>query len=80
MDTSRLYKESVERGVALMNLKARMRNKTFWVAFMSALVLLAQQMGLKIFPENIMDIVNTILLICSLLGIVIDPTTSGISD
>ena len=35
-----------------MNIKLRMKNKEFWVALVSALMLLAQQLGLKIFPEN----------------------------
>lgn len=63
-----------------MNWKQRFRNKTFLIALISALVLLAQQLGLNIFPENIMDIANTVLYILTLLGIVLDPTTDGITD
>ena len=63
-----------------MDLKARMKNKAFWVALVSALVLLAQQLGLNIFPPNIMDITNTILLICTILGVFVDPSTEGILD
>ncbi len=50
-----------------MDWKARFKNKTFWVALASAIVLLTQQLGLEIFPENIMDIVNTVLMIYRLL-------------
>ena len=63
-----------------MDLKARMKNKAFWVALVSALVLLAQQLGLNIFPPNIMDITNTVLLICTILGVFVDPSTEGILD
>lgn len=63
-----------------MNWKARLRNKTFWVALISAIVLLTQQLGLNIFPENIGEITNTLLLIFTILGVIVDPTTSGISD
>lgn len=58
----------------------RLTNKTFWVALASAIVLLAQQLGLDIFPDNVLDIVNTVLLIMTILGVVIDPTTEGVWD
>lgn len=63
-----------------MNWSTRLRNKTFWVALISAIVLLTQQLGLNIFPDNIGEITNTVLLIFTILGVVIDPTTSGIKD
>ena len=63
-----------------MNWKSRIRNKTFWVALTSAIVLLTQQLGLNFFPENIGEIMNTVLLIFTILGVIVDPTTSGISD
>lgn len=63
-----------------MDWKARFKNKTFWVALASAIVLLTQQLGLEIFPENIMDIVNTALMILVILGVIIDPSTQGLLD
>ena len=63
-----------------MDWKSRLRNKTFWVSLTAALVLLAQQRGLDIFPENISDIVNTILLIATIQGVIIAPSTDGIKD
>ena len=63
-----------------MDWKTRFKNKTFWVALASAIVLLTQQLGLEIFPENIMDIVNTVLMIFVILGVVVNPTTDGITD
>lgn len=63
-----------------INWKQRLTNKTFWVAIVSAIVLLTQQLGFNIFPENWANILNTILTIFILLGIIVDPSTSGMSD
>lgn len=63
-----------------MNWRDRFKNKTFWVALMSAIVVLTQQLGLDIFPDNIMEIVNTVLMILVILGVVVNPTTEGITD
>lgn len=63
-----------------MNWNARFRNKTFWVALSSAIILLFQQIGWNIFPTNIGEIVNTILTIFVILGVIVDPTTSGVTD
>lgn len=64
----------------MINWNARLKNKSFWVAIVSALVLLSQQLGFNIFPSNWSDILNTILTIFILLGIVVDTSTEGISD
>lgn len=63
-----------------MDWKARFRNKTFWLALISAIVLLTQQLGLEVFPDNVMDIANTALMILVILGVIIDPTTQGFLD
>ena len=63
-----------------INLKSRLTNKGFWVALVSAMVLISQQLGLNIFPSNWADILNSILGVLAILGIIIDPTTAGISD
>ena len=63
--------------------KARLTNKTWWVSIISALVLLSQQLGLDLsqyIPENYVDIINTVFLILTLLGITVDTSTEGISD
>lgn len=67
----------------LINLESRMKNKTFWIALLGAIVLLAQQCGIdasKFVPKNYVDIINTIFVILTILGIVVDPSTPGISD
>ena len=64
-----------------IDFKKRFSNKTFLVSFVAVLVLLAQQLGLgQYLPENLMDIVNSVLTILCMLGIVIDPTTNGVTD
>ncbi|MTV85784.1 phage holin, partial [Streptococcus pneumoniae] len=42
-------------------------------------ILLAQQLGFKL-PDNISDVANTALTLLVLIGVVSDPTTSGVSD
>lgn len=64
----------------MIDWKSRLRNKTFWVSLMSAVVLLTQQLGVDIFPDNISEIVNTVLGIATILGIIVDPSTTGITD
>ena len=66
-----------------IDFKARLTNKTWWVSIISALVLLSQQLGLDLsqyIPQNYVDIINTVFLILTLLGITVDTSTEGISD
>lgn len=64
-----------------IDFKKRFTNKTFIVSFVSTIILLLQQLGLGDYlPNNIMEIINTILLLLVMLGVVIDPSTSGITD
>jgi len=63
-----------------IDLKARLKNKAFWVAMASAIAMLAQQLGLNIIPSNYTEIVNTVLIILTMAGIVVDTSTPGISD
>ncbi|NOW07873.1 phage holin [Clostridium beijerinckii] len=64
-----------------LDLKSRFRNKAFILAMVGAIVLLIQQLGFKdIIPSNYADIVNSILTILTMLGIVVDTSTTGISD
>ena len=66
-----------------IDFKKRLTNKTWWVSIISALVLLSQQLGLDLsqyIPQNYVDIINTVFLILTLLGITVDTSTDGISD
>lgn len=62
-----------------INWKLRFKNKATLAAIIATAILLAQQLGLKL-PDNINDVANTALTLLVLLGIVNDPTTTGLSD
>ena len=62
-----------------INWKLRFKNKATLLAIAGTLILLAQQLGLKL-PDNIEDVVNTVLTLLVLLGVVNDPTTAGVGD
>lgn len=64
----------------MINWENRFRNKSFIVTFVCAIVLLVQQLGLNIVPDNYVDILNTVLTILAMLGIVVDPSTPGMTD
>ncbi|MBT0932866.1 phage holin [Streptococcus lutetiensis] len=63
----------------MINWKLRFKNKATLIAIASTVILLAQQLGLKL-PDNIEDVVNTVLTLLVLLGVVNDPTTAGFKD
>ena len=63
----------------MINWKLRFKNKATLIAIASTMILLAQQLGLKL-PDNIEDVVNTVLTLLVLLGVVNDPTTAGLKD
>lgn len=63
----------------MINWKLRFKNKATLLAIAGTLILLAQQLGFKL-PDNIEDVVNTVLTLFVLLGVVNDPTTAGLKD
>ena len=63
----------------MINWKLRLQNKATLIALLGAIFLMAQQFGLDI-PQNIQNGVNTFVYILVLLGVVNDPTTSGLTD
>ena len=62
-----------------LDIKARLRNKYFWVSMLSLVVLLLDQLGIKL-PIDINEIGGTILSMAVLLGIIVDNGTEGFSD
>ncbi|MDR3594441.1 phage holin [Clostridium sp.] len=62
-----------------IDLKARLKNKAFWVSMASAIALLVQQLGLQL-PSDYSPVVNAILTILTMSGIIVDTSTPGISD
>ena len=62
-----------------IDIKARLKNKYFWVSMLSLVVLLLDQLGIKL-PVDINEIGGTILSMAVLLGIVVDNGSEGFSD
>ena len=71
-----------------INWTVRIKNKAFWVTIIPAVLLLVQQIcamfGVELniagVSNQLVSIVGTVFGILSLIGIVNDPTTSGMSD
>lgn len=71
-----------------INWKVRVKNKTFWITLIPAILLLLQQVlaifGVAIdiseFQSQILAVVGTVFMILSIIGVVNDPTTPGTND
>ena len=71
-----------------INWKVRIKNKNFWLTFIPAMLLLAQvvasvfgyTLDLGEIGNKLIAVVNAVFVILSMLGIVTDPTTKGVSD
>ena len=71
-----------------INWKVRIKNKNFWIALIPALLLLIQvvasvfgfTLDLGELGNKLLAVVNAAFAVLSILGIVTDPTTKGISD
>lgn len=72
----------------MLNWKVRIKNKAFWLALVPALLLLIQAgaavVGVTIdlgeLGNRLLSLVNTAFVLLSLLGVINDPTTQGLSD
>lgn len=62
-----------------IDLKARLRNKYFWISMLSLIVLLLNQLGVQL-PVDINEIGGTLLSMAVLLGIIVDNGSQGFSD
>ena len=71
-----------------INFKARVKNKAFWISFMPAVRLLIQVVAsvfgftidLGDLGQKLLAVVNALFAVLALLGVVVDPTTDGITD
>ena len=71
-----------------LNMKCRWKNKTFWLALIPACLLLVQTVAavfgysfdFDALQGRLLDVVNVVFLLLSILGIVVDPTTAGVGD
>ena len=72
----------------MINWTVRFKNKQFWMSFVPAVLLLIQvvaavfgfELDLGELGTKLLDVVNALFAVLALLGIVTDPTTSGVSD
>ena len=71
-----------------VNWKVRIKNKAFWLAVIPAIALVAQAVAavfgytidLTTMVGKLQAVVNAVFALLVILGIVVDPTTEGISD
>lgn len=69
-----------------INWKVRFKNKVFLTSFISLIVGFVYSLLslFDIFPDvtknNVLEIVNQVLTFLGLIGVIVDPTTAGISD
>lgn len=71
-----------------INWLVRLKNKAFWVAIIPALLLLVQTVGatfgltldLGEIGDKLLAVVNAVFSVLAILGVVVDPTTNGVSD
>lgn len=72
----------------MINWRVRIRNKAFWVAIIPAVLVLIQvvaavfgyTLDLGELGNKLIAVVNAVFVVLSILGVVNDPTTSGLSD
>ena len=72
----------------MINWKVRVKNKTFWLALIPALLLLMQAVAavfgltldLSEVGDRLLTVVNALFAVLATLGVVTDPTTSGGGD
>ena len=72
----------------MINWKVRIKNKTFWLALIPAVLLLIQVVAsvfgytleLGELGDKLLAVVNAVFAVLTILGIVTDPTTAGVSD
>lgn len=71
-----------------INWAVRIKSKTFWLAMVPALFILVQAVGAPfgynwdfvVLNQQLAAIINAAFAFLAILGVVTDPTTSGVSD
>ena len=72
----------------MINWQVRIKSKQFWLALIPAVLLLVQvvaavfgfELDLGDIGNRLLDVVNALFAVLAILGIVVDPTTDGVSD
>ena len=71
-----------------INWTVRIKNKTFWVAIIPAILVLIQAIAavfghtldLGDLGNKLLDVINAAFIVVTMLGVVADPTTAGVGD
>ena len=71
-----------------INWLVRLKNKTFWLSLIPAVLLLIQviaavfgyTLDLGDLGNKLLSVVNAVFAVLAILGVVTDPTTKGVSD
>ena len=71
-----------------INWKVRLKNKTFWLAIVPALLLVIQTVAslfgyawdFVVLNQQIAAVINAVFAALAILGVVNDPTTAGVTD
>ena len=71
----------------MINWKSRIKNKQFWLSIIPAVLLLIQVVAvpfgykfqIEMINKQLLDVVNALFVVLTILGIVTDPTTPGLS-
>ena len=71
-----------------INWKVRIKNKNFWMSLIPAILLLVQVVAavfgftleLGELGDKLLAVVNALFAVLTILGVVTDPTTAGVSD
>ena len=72
----------------MINWQVRVKSKAFWVAIIPAVLLLVQvvaavfgyALDLGELGNRLLAVVNAVFAVLAILGVVVDPTTEGVSD
>lgn len=72
----------------MINWKVRINNKTFWLTLIPAVLLLIQAVAavfgftldLAAMGDKLLAVVNAVFGVLVVLGVVVDPTTAGVTD
>ena len=72
----------------MINWKVRIKNPTFWISAIAALALVAQTVAevfgytidLSTLVGKLQAVVKAVFALLAVMGIVVDPTTSGVGD
>lgn len=72
----------------MINWRVRIKHKAFWLAIIPAMLLLIQTVGavfgftidLAMLGDKLLAVVEALFMVLAIVGIVVDPTTEGVTD